>query len=393
MRRITDAERRARLLWRHHLTSANRVDHPAQAAAGVVALHATDPVSVFLSALARMRQPSIAAVEDALYEERSLVRMLGMRRTMFVVPVEFASVVHAAATRAIAVRERRKLIQRISPVVPGDVDAWLAEVEDATERALVARGEAVAVELSADVPQLRTRVLMNEGKKYESYGTITTWVLALLSMQGRIVRGRPRGSWISSQYRWAPLTAWLPDGLTDIPVADAQVELVRAWLSRFGPGTEVDLRWWTGFTATEIRKALTVIQPVEVELESGATGLVLPDDLEPVPEPEAPEAVLLPALDATAMGWKERRWYFGDHGPALIDRAGNIGPTVWWRGGVVGGWTVRRDGEVAFRILEDIGEAGVAAVTAVAEMVTGWISPIRFVPRFRTPLERELTEG
>ena len=42
---------------------------------GLVALHSTDPASVHLSALARMRQPSIAAIERALYETRSLVRM------------------------------------------------------------------------------------------------------------------------------------------------------------------------------------------------------------------------------------------------------------------------------------------------------------------------------
>jgi hypothetical protein len=390
------AERRARLAHRHLLGRYGRVADPAQAAASVVALHATDPVSVYLSALARMDGGDVTAVQDALYQQRSVVRMLGMRRTMWVVPADFAGVVYAAATKAIAVRERRRLIQRISPVVPGDVDAWLADVQESTVRALLARGEATAAELSTDEPRLRTSVLMAEGKKYEARTNITTWVLNQLSMEGRVVRGHPRGSWVSSQYRWAPLRTWLPDGLPEWPVADAQVELIRRWLARFGPGTVADLRWWTGFTAAEVKRALVRIDPTEVDLD-GETGLVLGDDLEPVTASasvtaSAPDAVLLPALDPTPMGWQRRDWFLtGHHAPLLFDRSGNIGPTVWWQGRVVGGWAQRRDGEVAYRLLEDIGSDGVTAVQKAAAQLAGWVGPTRFAPRFRTPLERELS--
>lgn len=392
-RRIGVDERRARLVLRHHLAGQTRVDRPAEAAAGVVVLHATDPASVYLQALARMRVPARSTVEHALYDERSLVRMLGMRRTMFVAPVEFASVVQAAATRAIAVRERRRLLQRITAAVEAlgvpDVDAWLTDVQEATLRALLARGEATAAELSTDEPRLRTQVLMAEGKKYEAMTNITTWVLNLLSMEGRIVRGRPRGSWISSQYRWAPLQSWLPDGLAERPVVDAQAELIRQWLARFGPGTLADLKWWTGFTLGEVRKAVARLDTVEVDLD-GTPGLVLADDVEPVAAPGTPDAVLLPALDPTPMGWQQREWYLGSYGKLLFDRSGNVGPTIWWEGRIVGGWGLPPSGGVAYRLLEDIGSDGVAAVEKSAAQVADWIGPVRFVPRFRTPLEREL---
>ena len=71
---------------------------------------------------------------------------------------------------------------------------------------------------------------------------------------------------------------------------------------------------------------------------SGATGYVLAGDLEPTPRPE-PVAALLPTLDPTTMGWKERDWYLGAHaGRLLFDGNGNAGPTIWWDGRVVGGW-------------------------------------------------------
>ena len=104
-----------------------------------------------------------------------------------------------------------------------------------------------------------------------------------------------------------------------------------------------------------------------------------------------PWAALLPALDPTAMGWRERDWYVGEHAAALFDRSGNIGPTAWWDGRIVGGWAQRENGEIAVRLLEDVGAEAAAAITAEAGRLAQWIGPgARLKPRFRTPLEREL---
>jgi hypothetical protein len=91
------------------------------------------------------------------------------------------------------------------------------------------------------------------------------------------------------------------------------------------------------------------------------------------------------------MGWSGRGWYLGEHGRTLFDRNGNAGPTVWWDGRIVGGWAQRRDGEVAVRLLEDVGAEGVAAVAAAAGRLQAWLGTVRVTPRFRTPLERELS--
>ena len=153
--------------------------------------------------------------------------------------------------------------------------------------------------------------------------------------------------------------------LESVEPAVAQAELLRRWLHAFGPATETDIRWWTGWTARETRAALAVVPHAEVELD-GATGVVLADDLEPTPRPE-PWAALLPTLDPTTMGWKERDWYLGLHASVLFDSNGNAGPTVWWDGRVVGGWSQRGDGEIVFELLEDVGADAVRAVEAEAE--------------------------
>jgi hypothetical protein len=386
MRRITLDERRARLGRRHHL--ATPADTPAEVARALVALHGTDPASVFLSAAARMRAPEIAAVERAIYEDRALVRMLGMRRTVFTVPADLMPVVQAACTNDIAVRERRLTLRFLAEAEVGDA-AWLRDVEESTVAALRRRGAAFAAELSADEPRLKERLVLARGKSYEGRPAVTNRVLFVLSAEGRIVRGRPRGSWISNQFGWSPIESWLPDGIPAIPAETARAELVRHWLTSYGPGTVADLKWWTGLTLTQVRAALATLETEEVDLD-GVPGVVLAADAEPVEAP-APWVALLPALDPTTMGWAGRDWYLGEHRTALFDRSGNAGPTIWCDGRVVGGWGQRPGGEVAVRLLEDIGTEAEAAVEAEAARLTDWLKPVRVTPRFRTPLERELS--
>ena len=91
------------------------------------------------------------------------------------------------------------------------------------------------------------------------------------------------------------------------------------------------------------------------------------------------------------MGWTEPGLVPRQHRAALFDRSGNAGPTVWWDGRVVGGWAQRRDGEIAVRLLEDVGADALAAICDAAARLQAWLAAVRVTPRFRTPLERELS--
>ena len=153
-----------------------------------------------------------ADLEDALYHRRSLVRMLGMRRTLFVVPVDLAAVMHEACTKARAPAERRRLVRMLEEqgvASAGRGERWLDRVASATLEALRARGEASARELTADVPELGRKLDFGQGTTWAATVGVSTRVLFLLATEGLIVRARPLGSWTSGQYRWATTEHWL----------------------------------------------------------------------------------------------------------------------------------------------------------------------------------------
>lgn len=387
MHKISVAERRRRLGRRHHLS---------QPAAGIgevaddlVGLHSSDPVTVYLSARARVDGLTVGHVDEALYEDRSLVRMLGMRRTMFVVSLELASIMDVACTRGYVPAERRRLVGLLEDqLVERDGEARLEEVIERTMDALNRLGEATAKELTAEVPELSDRLAFGEGKTWQGTMGLSTRVLFLLATDRRIIRGRPVGTWKSSQYRWARFDRWVPGGLEEVEPSEARKRLARRWLRSFGPGTPADLKWWTGWTVKETQTALEAVDAVEVGLRDGK-GYLLPDDLGS--DREVGEWVaFLPGLDPTVMGWKERDWYLGGYQSELFDANGNAGPTVWWNGRIVGGWGQGPDGVVLYELLEEVPAGILERIEAEAERLTEWLAGEVVRPRFPTALEKRL---
>jgi hypothetical protein len=387
---VTLEERRTRIGVRHRLADGTQAASLVDAAASVVALHASDSPSMFLQARARMARSSPGEIERGLYEDRTALRHLAMRRTLFLVPIPDVAIVHAAASRAVAATERKRTVSMFTQAGIGpDPAALLQELEEAGLAAVRDRGEATTAELTALDPRLGLKITIARGKSYEATISVSQKVFFHLALDGKIGRGRPRGTWIGSQFRWSPIERWLPDGIAEMPVDDARSELLRRWLRAFGPGTRDDMRWWTGWTVAATTRALTAVEAVEVDLDGGASAYVLPDDVDPTEAPE-PWVALLPALDATTMGWSNRGWYLGRHGPALFDRNGNAGPTIWADGRIVGGWARRSSGEISLRLLEDVGAETAQAIDREAASLADWIGSANVRSTFPTPLETEL---
>lgn len=121
------------MLRRHHL--GGDANGPEGVTRALIASHASDPASVYLSVLARSAESKLADVADAMYERRSLVRWMAMRRTLFVFSRKDIATVRAAVSTPLAAMLPRRLVGQLQrngsePVIDEVVDRWLAGLED-----------------------------------------------------------------------------------------------------------------------------------------------------------------------------------------------------------------------------------------------------------------------
>lgn len=387
---VTTAGRRARLARRHLLLPDARTDEVPAIADALVALHSSDPVSVYLSVLARMLTPDLAAVDRALYVDRTLVRHHAMRRTLWVTTPPTVRVMHAAATRSVAVTEHRRTVKILTENGVADPERWLEDARAQILDVLTEHGPMPARELGRRVPELTRPLRLPPATSAVTQGAHTR-VVAGLGFDGVLVRARPTGTWINGQYTWAPMRDWLPGGVGDLDEREAAAELTLAWLRRFGPGTSTDLRWWAGWSVATTRRALADAGAVEVGMEHGA-GWVAPEDpvLDGVQEQEQPWVAVLPGLDPTVMGWKERDFYLPAAAAPAWDRNGNAGPTIWVDGQVAGAWAQATDGTIRTHWFLDVPAARRAEAQERVEQLRQWLGATRFTVRFPAAITTRL---
>jgi hypothetical protein len=386
VRAFSIAERRNRLARRHFL--ADGADEPITAVtASLIGLHATDPATPYLSLWARVPRFTVADLDRELYENRSLVKHLAMRRTLWVVRAEDLPMIQPGASDRVADNERRRLVADAQKAgVAADGHQWVDRACAAVLRYLSKHGAASTTELRKALPQLAGRYDYAPGKRWGGEIPLAPRILTVLSVRGDVVRGPNDGAWTISRPRWTTVADWLGGVPDAMPADKARAELVRIWLRAFGPGTAADIKWWFGGTLTAARRALRDLDAVEVDLD-GTPGFVLPDDLDAEPQAE-PWAALLPGLDVSTMGWFDRDWYVGEHRRQVFDTNGNAGPTAWWDGRIVGGWYQDADGRVQLQLLEDPGRDARKALSRRADTLTDWLGGVRVSPRFPSVLSK-----
>ncbi len=380
MRTVSDDERRARLARRHAVAPTHRRSTVEEATRAVVALHATEPATVHLTVAARVEGVTTSDVGRALEVDRGLARQLAMRRTMFVLPRDLLPAAWGSASARVAESERKRVARDVVAAgLAADGPAWVR-----------AAGAAVLGELAGPEHGLTTAELRERLPTYAlrvdlpSSQLSLARVLTCLGASAEIVRGVNTGHWRVFRPRWRRMRDWLGEVPDPLPPREGYAELVRRWLAAFGPGTSADLVWWLGSTKAAVNAALADVGAVEVALEDGSRGWLLADDVDPEP-PVGPWAALLPVLDPTVMGWKERGFYLGGHERSVFDRNGNAGTTVWVDGHVVGCWVQDPDGAVVPHLLEDVPDAGRQALRAEIDRLTTWLAGERVGTVYPSP--------
>jgi hypothetical protein len=389
---------------KQHLLPGSRGDDVVQVTRDIVALHATASTSPYFSLWARVNGFPREMLEEALYEGRSLVKLLCMRVTLHVVVSEEAVHFYRAFPpdffeRPMPVEFRGGgLLAHVGLCGEEGAGALLADLHRRVLAVVAEDGPSTTQQIGRKVPEFAAKIHHDAGKAYEGTFSIGSRLVGDMCARGLLVRTRPRGTWRSSLYEYAALSNWLPDvDLESVTQGEARAWLARRYLAAFGPATPDDVRWWTGLAKGEAQEALETItsEITEVAVEGLGDGyLMLADDADRMRDSTLPGAAcvfLIPSLDPYIMGYGDRRRFLADeHRKKVFDRAGNAVPTVWVDGRVVGVWGQRKDGQVFYELFEPVDDTGQALIAEEARRLSDFLDGEALPPGIRTPFTRSL---
>ncbi|MFX1308604.1 MAG: winged helix DNA-binding domain-containing protein [Promethearchaeota archaeon] len=311
------------VMKKHHLTDETLIDDIIQITDDLCGLHSTRLSTSYLSLFVRTKNFKKTDLERELYINRTLGRIRGMRRTLFVQTIDMIPIVHNA-TFKLGEKNFEKYMEfhKVS----------LKEYQEISNRILkILKGR----EISA----LEIRKELNSKSNIPA-------IIQLMCNYGLLVRGKPIKDWKDMRNNYALFKDYFPTlNLTKLNEKDAIQILIEKYIKTYGPVSENDISWWTGFTKTIIRDALQNIKSQfdHVKITSIKGNFLISkldiDQLKNITNDDGPTIKLLPELDPYPMGYKDRDRYIDiNNYNKIFDRSGNITSTIFLDGIAIGVW-------------------------------------------------------
>ncbi len=294
--------------------------------------------SSYLSILARAGDRTYAQIAEEIFERHGFARFRAMRGSLFLVAAPHVPTV-LQATKDTAQKSFKRVRQWIMKL--GVREKEIDEVGDAIER-IIAAGPKTPGELRDQLPKAKDNPTISRAFQY---------IVHSLCYEKRLIRGRVRGGWRSNNYEYARFHEWCPGAEREtVSVEAAEAALAALYFQAFGPATEADFRWWSGFSKPRSTRALAALEPelAQVKVADHPGIYWIPRaELAPLAAAVSIDALaLLPAWDAYLMAYRDRdRIVDPKVYDQVFDRAGNATSVILQNGHVVGLWQVEEESD------------------------------------------------
>lgn len=313
------------VLLKQHLTEETRSNDVVQTVRDVGGLHATSSTTPYLSLFSRIRDFTRDKLDRELYVKRSLGKIRCVRKTVYVLPQDIIPAAFAAT---------RSMVEPVSEKYSKYLGVSRDMYEGTSERILsVLEGRGMTTKEIKNA--LGTRFNISP-------------IVNLMCDKGLLIRGEPKAGWKSNIHTYHLFHEHFAGlDLTSFDEEETRRLMVEHYLASFGPATENDVAWWTGFPKGQTRRILKELEDRVVSIEiSGLRGkfILLSSDRAPLATTRPPEksaVSILPSLDAYLMGYKDRERYLdNEYYNFVFDRSGNATSTILVDGRVTGVWDI-----------------------------------------------------
>jgi hypothetical protein len=314
------------VLQKHHLTYETKSDNIVQIIQNIGGLHATRATTPYLSLFIRTRTFTRNLLHEELYTKKTLGKIRWVRKTVYILPQERISVAFSA-TRSMIVPLSEKFAKYF-----GITHKEYQEIANQILTLLQGKEMTVTEIKGALETDLNIGVIVN-----------------LMCDAGWLLRWKPRKGWKSNLHTYIRFDECFPViNSSMIEQREAKKEVVEWYLTAFGPVTEEDITWWTGFKKSDIRQSLS-----DLEGKLGSLSIAGFDEeylmlssqkpaLLKTKVPTIPVVNIFPVLDPYLMGYKVRNRYLDSEDYEYIfDRSGNATSTITMNGRIVGIWDIQ----------------------------------------------------
>ncbi|MBV9601228.1 MAG: AlkZ family DNA glycosylase [Chloroflexi bacterium] len=310
----------------------------------LVAVQAQDMAAAALGVAVRADDLTIAALDAARNEERSIVRLWCLRGTLHLVAAEDAHWMLELVRPRLGTANRR----RRAELGLDDAD---------TERGV----RVIAQSLEADGPLTRAQIaerLRRSG--IASEGQATIHLIWRAAVDGLVCYGPDH----EGEETFVTLDDWVPVHQRASP-PDAALEVARRYIAAYGPATDEDFGVWSGLPRREVSRAWSALR-TEVSTVSTPYGEML---LSGRPAVGGHRVLrLLPGFDGLWVGYRQHEVFLQrEYHGRVFPGGGIIRSVVFADSHIAGVWARRAAGQrvdVSVDLFEAVDQDALAAAVA-----------------------------
>jgi len=312
------------ILKKHHLTEASQIDDILKIVEDLCGLHATGTIEPYIQVFIRSKNFHKEDLDAELYIKKTLGKIRGMRKTLFIFTKGLMQIVHPFAKTLTEDREQKYLEYR--NISSEEYKELSQEILDLLQKE----------ELSTS--QIKQKVKTKKD---------LVAVISVMCDQMHLIRGKPISSWKDRRLLYAPFRTYFPDiSLTKYTETEALKLLIKKYIHSYGPVTVDDIVWWSGVTKTKLN---SIISQLETELADIRISdldydyFLVSSDINSLEKSNSQQTTvnLLPLLDPYMMGYRHRERYVNmNRYEYIFDRSGNATQVVLQDGYVIGIWDI-----------------------------------------------------